>query len=172
MEDYIVPMQQGGGIQVTGVCGEGFARLNKITTDVGEAIKGVDVIVIVVEAQRQKRSAELCTPYLKADQIVFLQPGNAGGALEFAHTLKSLGVVKYIPVAETTGLFINYRRGPAAVEIVAIKNDIAVGVFPGKRAGEIIDTLNQDFGELVPASNVLETSLSNVNHLLHHLSGY
>ena len=167
MQDYVAPLQQGGGITVTGIRGEGFVRLNKVTINVGEALKDVDVIAIVVEAQRQKRCAELCAPHLEDGQIVLLQPGNAGGALEFIHTLKQLGVVKDVPVAETVGLFLNYRRGPTAVEIIAVKNDTAVGVFPGSRTQEIVDALSLDFDELAPAANVLETSLSNINHILH-----
>lgn len=167
MQEYIAPLQQEGGIKVTGIYGEGFKRLNMVTTDVRVALKGVDVVAIVVEAQRQKPCAEICAPHLEDGQIILLQPGNAGGALEFANTLKLLGVAKDVPVAETAGLFINSRQGPAAVEIIAVKKDIAVGVFPGKRTDAIVDALNQDFGELSPATNVLESSLSNINHILH-----
>ena len=45
-EDNLRAIEKKGGIDISGDAGNGFAKLNMITTDLKEAVRGVDVIII------------------------------------------------------------------------------------------------------------------------------
>lgn len=167
-EGFLDPIKHEGGLRVTGVLGERFVRLGRVTTDIASALEDVDVVVVVVDAGRQKHWAELCAPHLKSGQVVLLHPGNGGGALEFAQSLRESGTPPTVPVAETAGFFyVNRRTGPASIEISALKQGIPTAAFPGDFTEAVMRLLNPAFQGLAPAANVIETSLSNINHLMH-----
>ena len=42
-EETLLAIEKKGGIEISGEAGNGFARLNMLTTDLKEAIKGVDI---------------------------------------------------------------------------------------------------------------------------------
>jgi opine dehydrogenase len=71
-------IRQNNGIFLKGIEGEGFAELYKITTDVKEAIKDVEIILIFYVTTFHEF---LASPYLKSGQIVFLNPRYAGSLL-------------------------------------------------------------------------------------------
>ena len=59
----------------------GFAKLNKVTTDIKEAIEDREVIFLIVPAFAQKRFAEWGAKYFSPEHIIVLEPGNFGGSI-------------------------------------------------------------------------------------------
>jgi opine dehydrogenase len=142
--ENIRPAQERGGIELTGVVGEGFAKLELTTTDVAQAIQGVSHIFVVTQALAHEEIAQLCAPHLEEDQTIILFPGS-GGALQVAKTLRDEGITtKKIYIAETVTLpyacrikgpaWVNVHSGPAAREIIA--------AFPGKDIDAVIELLH------------------------------
>lgn len=157
-----------GGIEISGDVIEGFAKLNKVTNNIKEAIEDVDLIVVVVPTTAHKFMAEACAPYLKEGQVIFLNPGHTGGALEFTKTLRDLGVNKNIKICESSSLtFICRLMGPAKVKVTYRSKGLLFSAFPAKYTSEFLDYINEVFPGLVPAVNVLETGLDNYNAILH-----
>jgi opine dehydrogenase len=157
-----------GGIEIIGKAREGFARLNKVTTNIKEAIEDVDMIMVVVPAFAHKFMAEKCAPYLKDGQIIILNPGHTGGALNFAKTLQGLGVKKDIKLGETMTLtYGTRRRGPAQVTVYTLVKKLLFATFPSKDTEEVTDVFKNLYPSVVPATNVLETSLTNLNAIIH-----
>ena len=81
------------GIKATGVIKldgeiEGDGRVALATTNIEEAIKDVDMIMVVVPANAHAFMAETCAPFLRDGQIVILHPGRTFGALEFKQILE------------------------------------------------------------------------------------
>lgn len=168
LESFLRPMQDQGGIRVTGILGEGMVKLNRITTDVAAGLEQVDVVVIVCDAARQKYWAQRCGPHLRDGQIVLLHPGNGGGALEFDYLLRQQGNRKDVPIAETAGFFyVNRKLEPGAIEISALKYDLPTAALPGRETERVVSIINQAFVSLSPATNVIETSISQINHFMH-----
>lgn len=164
----IEPILKRGGIEITGQAREGFARLHKVTTNIKEAIEDVDMILVAVPAFAHKFVAEKCAPHLKDGQIIILNPGHTGGALEFAVTLQELGVKEDIKVGETMTLTYATRRvGPAQVKVFILVKKLLFAAFPGKDTEEVIDVFKDLYPSVVPATNVLETGLTNINAVLH-----
>lgn len=178
-KEAIKPIQEKGGIELISEherVGKGkgtyFTKIRgNITTDIKEAIEDVDVLMVVVPAFAHRAFAEVCAPHLKEGQIVVLNPGSLGGALEFSKVLKDHGVRKAVTVAETTSLFYACRRtAPAQVRVYAIKNIMPIASLPAKNITRVIDTLKKACPQLVPAANVLETGLNRIGMLFHPVS--
>jgi len=158
----------------------GFAKIHKVTTNIEEAIKDVDIIIVAVHAYRHEDIARLVAPYLRDDQVIVISAGNAG-ALVFSKTFKELRVVKDILLAETCPALYGGRFGPeyglndgqcATPGPVLIgpedprAKSTLISAFPAKNTKNVVEKLENLF-KLVPGSNVLEVSLCNPNLLYH-----
>jgi opine dehydrogenase len=165
--ERLKPILERGAIQTTGAK-EGFAKLNKITTDIKEAIKGVDLILIVVPAFAHKQLAETCIPHLEDGQII-TYIGKGGGTLVFAQALKSLGVKKNIILGETNTLpYASKSIGPAQIRMgILKKGGFLAAALPAKNTKKLINVLREIYPIVVPATNVLETLLTDFNAIDH-----
>jgi len=161
------PILDRGGIEVTGAK-EGFAKLNKITNDIKEAIKGVDLILIVVPAFAHEDLAETCIPHLEDGQLVTYL-GKGGGSLVFAQTLKSLGVKKNIVLGETNTLpYASKSIGPTQIRVgILKKGGFLAAALPAKNTKKLVNALKEIYPVVVPATNVLETLLIDFNAIDH-----
>src|SRR5690606_22146988 len=86
----IDPLKQRGGVEIEGDFGEQLVPIPIITTEVEEAIKDAQLILIAVPAYGQKAMVEACLPYLKPGHIILLLTGSAG-SLEVAQVLQEAG---------------------------------------------------------------------------------
>lgn len=169
----IRPVAEAGGIHAevlpsTGLR-EGFARLDAVTTDVGEAVTGADVVMVIVPSFAHRRFAEVTAPVVRPGQTVLVAPGNFGGALEFALTWRQRGADPgRVTLAEAESLMYACRKkGPATVWIRGYKRSLRVAALPATRTGAALGVLRQAYPTLEPAQNVLETGLSNPNAPTH-----
>jgi len=163
----IQAIRKKGGIEITGdaVYGEGFAKIKKATTDMKEAIAGVNVIMIVVPAFGHEFMIDKCMPHLKDDQIIVFNTGNFA-SLRLANKLKKTG--KKNLLAETSILIYSSRiTGPSSVFVDGLKQKLPIAAFPAKRTDEALKTLRRIYPQLIPATNVLETSFENLNPIFH-----
>src|SRR5699024_2451395 len=97
LEENITEIGKHGGIKVTGAY-EGFGKTELVTVDIGEAIRDVELILVVVPAFAHESIAKACAPHLEDGQIVVLNPGSTFGALEFSNTLKKAGCTANVTV--------------------------------------------------------------------------
>lgn len=158
-----------GGIEITGegIYGEGFAKLKKATTDMKEAIDGVDLIIVVVPAYAHEFMIEKCAPYLEDEQIIVLTPGT-GGSLEFVKVFREMGVKKDVAFAETSTLPYGCRLvAPAKVTVHIAAKLLPLGVFPSKNTEEVVRVFKDLYPQTVPCKNVLEAALNNPNPVMH-----
>jgi opine dehydrogenase len=166
--DNIQPAHERGGIQITGVVGEGFARPELITTDIAKAIKGVSHIFVVTQALGHEGVAELCAPHLEENQTIVFFPGS-GGSLQVAKTLRDMGVTAKVYLAETATLPYACRlRGPAWVNVHAGSSmRMMIAALPARDTEAVIEVTKPAYPTLAPATHVLEIALCNPNIVLH-----
>ncbi len=139
-----------------------------VTTDVGKAISGVRLIMVVTPSFTHKMIAEACSPHLEGGQIVVLNPGRTAGAIDFLNTVRKNGCKTDIIIAEAQTLIYACRKsGPASVEIFGTKKQVSLGVFPASRTREVLKVITPLYPQFIPAANCLETSLSNIGALFH-----
>lgn len=163
----IAAMQERGGVQVEGAV-EGFGRVNVATTNLAEALAHAELIMVAVPASAHRALARGCAPHLRDGQVVVLNPGRTGGALEFAATLRAEGVAAQVSVAETQTLVYSCRMvGPGRVRILSIKNRVLLSALPATDMEPVMDLVGQLYSEFVPATNVLETGFNNIGAVFH-----
>ena len=160
-------IQKQGGIYVEGSV-EGFGRISFATTDLAKAVKNADVVMIVAPAVAHKKIAVDCAPLLEDGQTVVIHPGATCGAMEFVHTLKEQKCKADVTVAETNSLLYACRlEKPGHVNIFGIKNALLAAALPSIKNKEVTALLNLAFPQITSAENVLQTSLDNLNAVMH-----
>jgi len=163
----IKPIRKMQGIELEGEI-KGFGKLNIVTSDVEEAIKGIDIIMVVVPANGHISIAQRCAPFLDEKQIVVLNPGRTCGALEFLNVLREKGNFKDVNIAEAqTFIYASRGMGPASAKIFRIKQAIPVAAIPSKKTKMVVKKLNEAFPEFIAAASVIETSFNNMGAVFH-----
>lgn len=89
----VEPIIERGGTQITGSARVGFAKLNRVTTDIGEALGDVDVMTSTMVANAHKTIAKLSAPYLRDGQAVgehaLLQGWSEGAASAICRSFRT-----------------------------------------------------------------------------------
>ncbi|MCX7839865.1 MAG: NAD(P)-binding domain-containing protein [Anaerolineae bacterium] len=137
-ENEIVALQNARGVTCEGVI-EGFGALELITTDIAPVIADADFIFVVVPANAHAFMAEVCAPHLRDDQVIILNPGRTGGALEFRNILRERGVTARVFVAEAQTLLYTCRiSGPARVRISMVKREVTLAALPARDTARVL----------------------------------
>ncbi|CAN5674145.1 hypothetical protein BH23DEI1_BH23DEI1_14550 [soil metagenome] len=166
-EAAIAPIREAGGITVRGVVGEGLARPALVTTDGGEALSGTTLVFVVVPAYAHEAMAEALAPHLHDGHVVVLMPGNAGGALAFRRAVMEKGGPAVTVAEAASFVFACKKEGGAGVRIRGVKNGLPVGVLPSEATEHVMTLVQALYPTFAAATDVLETSLSNANHVAH-----
>lgn len=169
-EENAKSIREEGGIELRGVGRTGFAKIRgKITTDMREAIEGVDIINIVVPSFVHRVFFKAFAPYLKDGQIVLIHTGN-WGCLELSNMLKQMKIKKDVKIAETSILVYACERTirPPQANVIALKKKVLLSAIPATDTKDVLRAINEVYPQFVPAASVLETSGSNMN--INHVS--
>lgn len=168
---HIRPVLEKGGLEYSGKLGEGFVKL-KATTNLEEAAEAADILIIVTPSSIHENYARLLTPILnkrRLRQMILLNGSTTGGALFVARILKEMGVSDpQIAVCETD--ILNYAcrlQNPTYLKIYHKVKQRLFSSFPTKYKNDAYEHIRSIFPELQLAENVLQTSLSNINAVLH-----
>ncbi len=166
-KERIQLIQCNNGIHVSGKI-EGFAKINVITTDVGEALAKTDIVMIVIPATGHRDMARLLAPHFTDGQIIILNPGRTGGVLEFVQTLRQIKVFTQLFIAEAQSLIYAARVvDPGQVHIFEIKNSVPIATLPAYHIPDILAVVRKVFPQFIPGDDVLKTSLNNIGSVFH-----
>jgi opine dehydrogenase len=166
-ENEIEAIKAQGGIQIEGVLGNDFYHIPIITSDIQQAVEGADLVWVATPAVAHEFLARQLAPLLPKGAHIFLNPGNTGGALAFAHALHENGGPKDVVVAETnTNIYICRITKPGTVKIWNL-GGLLFSAFPGRQRDTIFSELSTYFSKLVPVTSVLDTGFANVNAIMH-----
>lgn len=167
--EHIEDIAARGGIEVTLEDGEQeFGAIRYVTSDIAFALAGAKLVMVVVPASAHRDIALACAPHLHDGQIVVLNPGRTGGALEFRNVLRENNCTADVIIAETeTFLFASRSNGPAQAQIFRRKNTVPLAALPSCRTHEVLDVLQEVYPQFIAAPNVLYTSLNNMGAVFH-----
>ncbi|MFP4426846.1 MAG: NAD/NADP octopine/nopaline dehydrogenase family protein [Spirochaetaceae bacterium] len=165
--EHIDAVRCRGGIDVVGEI-NGFAELSTVSSDPEKVFPECQVIMVVVPATAHRDAARILAPYLREDQIVVLNPGRTGGALEVNRILREQnpGVQPYLAEAETL-LFASRIINPGQVRIFRIKNAVPMATLPAYLAPDILPVIRKALPQFVPGDNILKTSFDNIGAVFH-----
>ncbi len=168
--EHVAAIKARGGIELESYEGgpHGFGPLALVTSDMGEALEHAEVIMVVVPATAHADIAKAAAPYLRDEQIVVLNPGRTGGALEFVKVLNDNGCQADVTVAEAeTLVYASRSEGPAQARIFRIKDAVPVAALPATRTGRVLEALSAAFPLFIDGTSVLHTSLNNMGAIFH-----
>lgn len=122
--DHVEIIKKRGGIELESSEGgpHGFGELALVTSNMAEAIKKAEVIMIVLPSSAHSDIAKAIAPHLKNGQIIVLHPGRTCGALEFVKIIRESGCKADVTVAEAeTFIYASRSDGPAQARIFRIE---------------------------------------------------
>ena len=113
-----------------------------VTSNIKEAIEGRDVIMVVLPATGHGYIAEQLAPHLEDGQIIVLNPGRTGGALEVVNVLRERNCTADVVVCEAqTLLYASRSINPAQTQIFRIKNSVPVAAIPAHSTPDVVRVL-------------------------------
>ncbi|WP_315776319.1 MULTISPECIES: NAD/NADP octopine/nopaline dehydrogenase family protein [unclassified Bradyrhizobium] len=158
----------GSTIIVKDVNGRHEARLALVTTDIGEAVYGAELILCPAPAFAQAAIAHQLAPHLVDGQVVFLPPATFGTMI-FAAAARDAGNEANVSYAETGTLpWLTRKHGPFEVAITIRAKRLPVGVFPSKTAEHALAVIGRAFPDVIePCGDALSGALMNAGCIIH-----
>jgi opine dehydrogenase len=167
-EDSMQPFVDRGGIEITGKI-TGFYEPNMMTTNMEEALEGVDIATMNVRAFAHGLFVEKAVPHLKKGQILHCWTPYAF-ALRYYETLKEKAPGAIIAESAILPYFVK-RDSPDVINCHAYKLGNFVAAMPSDDTGKVLKALAPAMTTrgrfLKPATNVLATSILNGNITAH-----
>ncbi|NLN14543.1 MAG: NAD(P)-binding domain-containing protein [Tissierellia bacterium] len=165
--EKIVPLIKDPRIYLTGEV-NGVGILDKVTSNIEEAITDTDIIMVTTPALAHYSLAKAMAPYLKDGQVIVLNPGRTGGALEVYETLLRERKRNNIIVAEAQ-TFIYAARSTAInnAHIFKSKKEVSLAAIPATKTDYVLQLINEAYPQFIAAKDVLETSINNFGAIFH-----
>jgi len=168
--ENIAAIRSRGGIELESYDGgpRGFARLASVTADMDEALAEADIVMVVVPSTAHADIARAAAPHLRDGQIVVLNPGRTGGALEFTKVMRESGCAADVTVAEAeTLIYASRSDGPAQARIFSIKEAVPLAALPATRTRRVLEALAPAYPQFIDGISVLHTGLNNMGAIFH-----
>lgn len=154
-------------IKLTGaISGEGY--LSEVTNDLHKSVVDADIIMVVTTANAHGSIARQIAGDLKDGQVIILNPGRTGGALEFKRALEAAGCKARVYVAEAQTLVYACRLVEnGMVNIIGVKDKVLLSAVPSSDTDYVLSKINPVYPCFCAAENVLRTSLENIGAMFH-----
>lgn len=161
--ENIVGIKQRGGIEMTGLGVNGFAKISLITDDLAQALDNADLIIVSMVAWRHKKLAEDIRPFVKDDAVILFSAGNFGSIL----VKRVLGPDSKAVVGETMGNMFPCRMLGEGKAISAGKyKPKMVAAFPAQDTARLIERVSK-YLPCTEGKNVFEMALNAPNVVIH-----
>jgi opine dehydrogenase len=167
---HIEVIRKRGGIELESPDGgpRGFGELALVTADIADAIRKVEVIMVVLPSSAHADIAKGMAPYLSGGQIVILHPGRTCGALEFTKMIREHGCKVDVTVAEAeTFIYASRSDGPAQARIFRIKEAVPLAALPASRTQCVLDAVCEAYPQFIHGVDVLNTGMNNMGAIFH-----
>lgn len=167
VEEKVKILSKTKQIRLQGVI-EGVGQLTQVSNDIQSTVLGADIIMVVTTANAHAAVAHDLASILSDGQVVILNPGRTGGALEFKRTLEACGCKSKVYVAEAQTLIYAARLlEEGLVNIIGVKDKVLLSAVPATETSFVLGKIKTDFPMFCPAKNVLRTSLENIGAMFH-----
>jgi opine dehydrogenase len=145
----------------------GVARLERVTSDLGEALDGAGLVLVPLPAFVQDDLAAACAPHLRDDQIVWLTPGTLGTWV-FARAVARAGGTLPFALAESGTLpYLTRKVGPTRVRAPVRAANLPTGVLPASRTDPVLARLAALFPSVRQSADALDAALTNAGIVIH-----
>jgi opine dehydrogenase len=149
-------------INLADVSGDREMRLAKACADMGDAVRGAELVFLPDPAFTQADNARRLAPHLADGQVVFLAPGTFG-----AYVMREAMRTR-CAVAETGTLpWLTRKHGPGTAAITARATRLPTGVYPARMHAEAFAVVKAAFPAVEPVADALSAALMNAGPVIH-----
>ncbi len=165
--DALGPLADNATITLEAEGRHGAARLERATTDLGEAVEGAEILIAPLPATSHEDLAKRLAPCLNDRQIVLLTPGSLG-SYAMARAIARAGGTLPLALAETGTLpYLARKTAPAVVKAPVRAANLPIGVFPASRGPSVVPRLAELFPAVRPCVDALDVALTNAGPVIH-----
>ncbi|HSM69963.1 MAG TPA: NAD/NADP octopine/nopaline dehydrogenase family protein [Anaerolineales bacterium] len=169
--EHIAIIKKRGGIELESEeesGPRGFANIERVTADIGEALEHSDVIMVALPSSAHAEIAKASAKHLRDGHIVILHPGRTCGALEFSKVIRENGCTADVTIAEAeTFIYASRSEGPAKARIFGIKEAVPLAALPAKSTEKVLEAVNEAYPQFIDGGDVLHTGLNNMGAIFH-----
>jgi opine dehydrogenase len=147
--------------------GERAVTVARPCSELGEAVRGAELVVMPDPAFTQQDNAVRIAPHLGDGQVVFLAPGTFGSYL-MSRIVRETGNRTQFAFAETGTLpWLARKHGSSSIAITARATRLPTGIFPARLTTESLDTIKAAFPAIEPVEDGLSAALMNAGPIIH-----
>ena len=158
---------RGGSITLKDHKGTRPVTLAQVCDDIGDAIRGAELIVCPTPATAQADIARALAPHLVDGQVVFLPPGSFGTWM-MSDIVRRAGNTANVAWAEAGTLpYLTRMHGPDTVAITTRATRLPTGVHPLRLADHAHAVLARAYPSVEPAGDGLSGALMNAGPIIH-----
>ena len=162
------PVEEAGGITASGDL-EGFAPIRYAGNDIGEAMAGAELVVLVGPAYSTEPLATAAAPHLSEDMAVLICPGSCAGAIAFKRAAGLALDDERIVVGETSTLPYAVRiTEPATINVfLKLQTGVYLAAQPRSGTDRLYELTREVWPAVEKAESVFQTTLQNGNPVIH-----
>jgi opine dehydrogenase len=161
------PLIDAGSIVLKDADGSREVRIARATADIGEAVRGAELIVIPSPAVAQADIARALAPHLVDGQVVFLPPGTFG-TFVMARLVREAGNAADVAWAETGTLpYLARKHGEREVNVTIRAVRLPTGVYPARKADAALDVIRRAYPSVHGCGDALSGALMNAGPVIH-----
>ena len=160
------PVLQSGSVNILDSNGEREVKIHHVTTDLADAIGGVELIVNPLPALTQESLARAMAPHLSDGQsFLFRRALSAATSLPGPCVMQEPGRCQF---AETGTLpYLARKRAANLVAVSAYATRLPTGVFPAKNSDHAFPILEQAYPVIERIEDALSGALMNAGRIIH-----
>ena len=161
------PVQQAGSIGLIDHAGRRRVPIARVCTDIGDAVRGAELLLLPSPAIAQDDIADAIAPHLSDGQVAFLPPGTFG-SVTMARRVAAAGSRADVLWAETGTLpWLARKRAADEVAITIRAVRLPTGVYPARRADEALAVIRRAFPSVLACGDAMSGALMNAGPLIH-----
>ncbi|GAA3713599.1 hypothetical protein GCM10022378_00520 [Salinicoccus jeotgali] len=140
-------------------------RINTFTRDPKQAVAGAEVIMTCLPTHILSRMFEEIMPYLEDGQMIFVNGASAMSSMKLSRQLARAFPGVSVMIGESMSLTYAARYDYAAndADIILRSRHNLFSAYPASDTEAMLSKLHVLYETLVPAENILETTLNNGN---------
>lgn len=160
-------LQQAGAITLKDGRGNREVPIALASADIGDVLRGAELIVLPTPATAQLDIAQAMAPHLQAGQVVFLAPGTFGSYV-MAQAVRAAGQRAAVTWAETGTLpYLARKHGPREVNVTVRAVRLPTGVYPAREAGRALEVIRRAYPSVHGCGDALSGALMNAGPIIH-----
>ena len=161
------PVVETGSIVLKDADGPRAVKIARATADIGEALRGAQLIVIPSPAIAQEDIARAMAPHLVDGQVVFLPPGTFGSFL-MARIVRQAGSRADVAWAETGTLpYLARKHGDREVNVTIRAVRLPTGVYPARKSAHALAVIREAYPSVHGCGDALSGALMNAGPIIH-----